>query len=192
MKKLILLVICLGILGSVAFAGEQQNKGSQNREMDIMPQQELSKDTDTEKNKWSFILENELGSYAYDNTSVSFLEDKKGKKDSNIVKADIKTIVVNKELLKRIDGKYANQLKNGDTTDYCVMHMIFNRAEETYKVTSLQVFSMKRKTLEDKVVNNGFSPIPKKSFVKATLKVLNQYIEVNIGDMLFTKRYLVI
>jgi len=190
MKKLILLFICLSMIGSVAFASEQQNKGSQNRETDMMPQQELSKDT--EKNKWSFIVENELGSYAYDNTSVSFLEDKKGKKDSNIVKADIKTIVVNKELLKRIDAKYANQLKNGDTTSYCVMHMIFNRAEETYKVTSLQVFSMKRKTLEDKVVNNGFSPIPEKSFVKATLKVLNQYIEVNIGDMLFTKRYLVI
>lgn len=174
---------------SVGLASEQQDKNSKNWEIGMMPE-EPAKEIGV--NKWSLILENELGIYAYDDTSVSFLQDEKGKKDSNQVEVDIKTVFINKETLKLIDAKYAKQLKNGDTTSSCLIHMIFNRADKTYKTTSLQVFSKKGRELENKNVIAQFSSIPEKSFVEAMLEVINRYVAANKEEMLFNKRYLVI
>jgi len=184
MKRILFLIVVLGMFCSIAWASEQQVKDNSNWEISMMPKENAS---EIEKSKWSLILENDLGIYAYDNTSVHFVRDDKGKKNLNQVEVDIKTVFVNKDVLKRIDTKYAKQLKKGDTTSYCLIHMIFNTADKTYKTTSMQVFSKKKKQLEDKRVKTAFSPIPEKSFAEAMLEIVNQYVTDNKYDMLLNK-----
>lgn len=179
-----LVFLCLGMMVSVAFASEQKSDAADKWEISMMPKETPK---EMERNKWSLILENNLGIYAYDNTSVRFVRDKQGKKNLNQVEADVKTVFVNKDILKQIDAKYAKQLKKGDTTSYCLIHMIFNTADKTYKTTSMQVFSKKKKILEDKVVTTAFSPIPEKSFAEAMLEIVNQYVTDNKYDMLLNK-----
>ncbi len=184
MKKFMLVFLCFGMMFSVAFASEQKSDVADKWEISMMPKETPK---EIERNKWSLILENNLGIYAYDNTSVHFVRDKQGKKNLNQVEADIKTVFVNKDTLKQIDAKYAKQLKKGDTTSYCLIHMIFNTSDKTYTTTSMQVFSKKGKELESKTTNAKFSPIPEKSFAEAMLEVVNQYVANNKTDMLLNK-----
>jgi hypothetical protein len=184
MKKLMLVVLCLGMMASVAFASEQKSDVVDKWEISMMPKETPK---EIERNKWSLILENNLGIYAYDNTSVRFVRDKQGKKNLNQVEADIKTVFVNKDTLKQIDAKYAKQLKKDDTTSYCLIHMIFNTSDKTYTTTSMQVFSKKGKELESRTVTAKFSPIPEKSFAEAMLEVVNQYVTENKSDMLLNR-----
>lgn len=184
MKKFMLVFLCLGMMFSVAFASEQKQEAADKWEISMMPKETPK---EIERSKWSLILENNLGIYAYDNTSVRFVRDKQGKKNLNQVEVDIKTVFVNKDTLKQIDAKYTKQLKKGDTASYCLIHMIFNTADKTYKATSMQVFSKKGKELESKTTNAKFSPIPEKSFAEAMLEVVNQYVANNKADMLLNK-----
>ena len=184
MKKFMLVFLCLGMMISVAFASEQKSDVADKWEISMMPKETPK---EIERNKWSLILENNLGIYAYDNTSVRFVRDKQGKKNLNQVEADIKTVFVNKDTLKQIDAKYTKQLKKGDTTSYCLIHMIFNTSDKTYTTTFMQVFSKKGKELESKTTNAKFSPIPEKSFAEAMLEVVNQYVANNKTDMLLNK-----
>jgi hypothetical protein len=184
MKKFMLVFLCLGMMFSVAFASEQKPEAVDKWEISMMPKETPK---EMERNKWSLILENNLGIYAYDNTSVRFVRDNKGKKNLNQVEADIKTVFVNKDTLKQIDAKYSKQLKKGDTTSYCLIHMIFNTANKTYTTTSMQVFSKKGKELDYKAEAAKFSPIPEKSFAEAMLEVVNQYVTENKSEMLLNK-----
>ena len=175
MKKICLTIVCLLLMVSTCFAKEDNKKEVTNPkdfEISMMPKET---EEEIERNRWSVILENDLGIYAYDMSTIGFAKDDKGKENMDIVEADIKTVFLGKDTIKQVNAKYAKHLKKSDTTSYCLLHMIFNTTNNTYKSTAIKVMSKKEKVLEDKKVEQRFLPVPEKTFAEAMLEIAKQY-----------------
>lgn len=110
------------LIGSTAFAAEEQ---APNWEISMQPKPTVE---EIENARWSFILQNDFGVYAYDNTSLK-LDSKKG-----IVSVIVKTVFTNEDVLKKLNQTYADKLDGKDKTSYCEMLMLFNPQEKSYAV----------------------------------------------------------
>ena len=178
MKKLVMLIMSLFLMTQVAFA-EQQPK--LDWEISMMPKETAE---EQELMKWSFILENDYGVYAYDNTSIAFAKNEDGTKNFDLVTAEIKTVFTNAENLKKINASYGDKLKKGDKTAYCTLKMVFNLQDKTYTNTEMKVVSAKGKTLEERKIKTDFAPIPEKTFAEAMFEIINQHLAENKTAML--------
>ena len=58
---------------------------------------ELSEE-EKEAARWSLILENDLGLYAYDMSTLGYVSDKNGAVDTNLVGATVKTLFTDKKI----------------------------------------------------------------------------------------------
>ena len=127
--------------------------------------------------RWSLILENDLGLYAYDMGTLGFVADKKGTVDTNIVGATVKTLFTDKKMLKNLQAKYADKLKGKEKVQYCLLDMQYNLPEKTYTVTEMRVFTNKNRIIETKKNKTGFVPVPEKSFAEAMYEICQQFVE---------------
>ena len=78
---------------------------------EISMQPNLSAD-EQDAARWSLILENDLGIYAYDMSTLKYFADKKGQVDENRIDVTVKTLFQNKELLKNLQ-RYNMELLKG-------------------------------------------------------------------------------
>ena len=104
MKKLImLLTICMMCLLAVSASAAEKNDEAPpiNWEISMMPKPTAE---EIEAARWSIVLENTMGVYAYDMDSLYFPEVKKrGCKTKDLVNVIVKTVFTDKELLKRMN-----------------------------------------------------------------------------------------
>ena len=56
--------------------------------------------------RWSIVVENNLGVYAYDMDSLTFTKVENGIADKNIITVLTKTVFTDKETLKKLNAKY--------------------------------------------------------------------------------------
>ena len=99
MKKLILfLILCLMCFAAVT-ANAETNKETNpmNWEISMMPKPTAE---EIEAARWSIVVENNMGIYAYDMDSLHFEEGKNGIVDKNLVNVVVKTVFTDKEMLK--------------------------------------------------------------------------------------------
>ena len=170
MKKiaLLLLVILLLALQTSALAARRQVEDVPENPMDwsISTNPPMSEE-EKEAARWSLILENELGLYAYDMSTLGYISDKNGSVDTNLVGATVKTLFTDKKMLKKLQEQYASKLKGKEKVQYCLLDMQYNMAEKTYTVTEMRVFTNKNRIIETKKNKTGFVPVPEKSFAEA-------------------------
>ena len=138
----------------------------------------------TEKEKeaarWSLILENDLGIYAYDMETLGYVTDKKGVVNSSLVGATVKTLFTDKKVIKSLQQQYAEKLEPKEKVQYCLLDMQYNMPEKTYTVKEMRVFTNKNRIIETKKNKTGFVPIPEKSFAEAMFEICQQFVtEVN-------------
>ena len=134
----------------------------------------------TEKEKeaarWSLILENDLGIYAYDMETLGYVADKNGTADGNLVGATVKTLFTDKKVLKKLQTQYASKLNKKESVQYCLLDMQYNMPEKTYTVVEMQVFTNKNRLIETKKNKTGFVPIPEKTFAEAMYEICQQFV----------------
>lgn len=170
MKKLLALVfmvlVCCGSF--TAHAEEITNQDPMNWEISMMP-----KETEEEKEaaRWSIVVENNLGIYAYDMGSMAYTQEKNGLVDKNIISVLTKTVFTDKDTLKKLNTKYASKLAKKEKVQYCEIVMNFNIADKTYGVTSMDVFGSKKTLLEHQEKALNFVPVPEGSFAEAMLEI---------------------
>lgn len=108
MKKLImLLTICMMCLLAVSASAAEKNDEAPpiNWEISMMPKPTAE---EIEAARWSIVLENTMGVYAYDMDSLYFPEEKNGVVNKDLVNVIVKTVFTDKELLKKqINGQLA-------------------------------------------------------------------------------------
>ena len=142
MKKLLLLffmlVACLGTF--TAQAEEVKQQEGMNWEISMMPK---ATEEVQEAARWSIVVENNLGVYAYDMDSLTFTKVENGVADKNIVSVLTKTVFTDKETLKKLNNKYKDKLTKKEKVLYCEIWMTFNLAEKSYAVTTMDVFGSK-------------------------------------------------
>lgn len=179
MKKiaLLLLVSLLLTLQTSVLAARRQVEEVPENPMDwsISTSPPMSEE-EKEAARWSLILENDLGLYAYDMSTLGYVSDKNGTVDTNLVGATVKTLFTEKKMLKSLHAKYADKLKGKEKVQYCLLDMQYNIAEKTYTVTEMRVFTNKNRIIETKKNKTGFVPVPEKSFAEAMYEICQQFV----------------
>lgn len=186
MKKiaLLLLVSLLLTLQTSVMAARRQVEEVPENPMDwsISTSPPMSEE-EKEAARWSLILENDLGLYAYDMSTLGYVSDKNGTVDTNLVGATVKTLFTDKKILKKIQEQYASKLKGKEKVQYCLLDMQYNMAEKTYTVTEMRVFTNKKRIIETKKNKTGFVPVPEKSFAEAMYEICQQFVtEMNAPE----------
>ena len=175
MKKLLLLffmlVACLGALTVQAEEVKQQE--GMNWEISMMPK---ATEEEQEAARWSIVVENNLGVYAYDMDSLTFTKVENGVADKNIVSVLTKTVFTDKETLKKLNNKYKDKLAKKEKVLYCEIWMTFNLAEKSYAVTNMDVFGSKKTLLQHSEKELQFVPVPEGSFAEAMLEICQQAV----------------
>ena len=179
MKKtaLLLLVILLLVLQTSVLAAHRQVENVPENPMDwsISAQPPMS-EKEKEAARWSLILENELGLYAYDMSTLGYISDKNGSVDTNLVGATVKTLFTDKKRLNKLQEQYASKLKAKEKVQYCLLDMQFNMPEKTYTVMKMQVFTNRNRIIETKSNKTGFVPVPEKTFAEAMYEICQQFV----------------
>ena len=176
MKKLImLLTICMMCLLAVSASAAEKNDEAPpiNWEISMMPKPTAE---EIEAARWSIVLENTMGVYAYDMDSLYFPEEKNGVVNKDLVNVIVKTVFTDKELLKKMNKTYAEKLAKKEKVQYCEMLMQFNVADKTYGVKQMDVYGSKGTKLETKINNGELIPVPEKSFAEAMLEFCLQAV----------------
>ena len=176
MKKLImLLTICMMCLLAVSASAAEKNDEAPpiNWEISMMPKPTAE---EIEAARWSIVLENTMGVYAYDMDSLYFPEEKNGVVNKDLVNVIVKTVFTDKELLKRMNKTYAEKLAKKEKVQYCEMMMQFNVADKTYGVKQMDVYGSKGTKLETKINNGELIPVPEKTFAEAMLEICLQAV----------------
>lgn len=186
MKKIImLLALCMMCLFSfVVNAEENKADNPMNWEISMMPK---PTEDEIEAARWSIVLENNMGVYAYDMDSLHFEEVKNGVVDKNIVNVFVKTVFTDKDLLKKMNKTYAEKLAKKEKVQYCEMLMQFNVASKTYGVKQMEVYGSKGTKLESKINNGELVPVPEKTFAEAMLEICTQAVK-NTDDTVNNKQ----
>lgn len=176
MKKLImLLTICMMCLLAVSASAAEKNDEAPpiNWEISMMPKPTAE---EIEAARWSIVLENTMGVYAYDMDSLYFPEEKNGVVNKDLVNVVVKTVFTDKELLKKMNKTYAEKLAKKEKVQYCEMLMQFNVAAKTYGVKQMDVYGSKGTKLETKINNGELIPVPEKTFAEAMLEICLQAV----------------
>ena len=176
MKKLImLLTICMMCLLAVSASAAEKNDEVPpiNWEISMMPKPTAE---EIEAARWSIVLENTMGVYAYDMDSLYFPEEKNGVVNKDLVNVVVKTVFTDKELLKKMNKTYAEKLAKKEKVQYCEMLMQFNVADKTYGVKQMDVYGSKGTKLETKINNGELIPVPEKTFAEAMLEICLQAV----------------
>ena len=184
MKKIALfLLVCLLVtLHTSVLAARRQVEEVPENPMDwsISTKSPMSEE-EKEEARWSLILENDLGIYAYDMSTLGFISDKNGTVDTNLVGATVKTLFTDKKMLKNLQDKYTGKLKGKEKVQYCLLDMQYNMKEKTYTVKEMRVFTNKNRIIETKTNKTGFVPVPEKSFAEAMYEICQQFVTETVG-----------
>lgn len=185
MKKIImLLALCMMCLFSFVVSAEENKAANpMNWEISMMPK---PTEEEIEAARWSIVLENNMGVYAYDMDSLHFEEVKNGVVDKNIVNVFVKTVFTDKDLLKKMNKTYAEKLAKKEKVQYCEMLMQFNVASKTYGVKQMEVYGSKGTKLESKINNGELVPVLEKTFAEAMLEICTQAVK-NTDDTVNNK-----
>ena len=185
MKKIImLLALCMMCLFSfVVNAEENMAANPMNWEISMMTK---PTEEEIEAARWSIVLVNNMGVYAYDMDSLHFEEVKNGVVDKNIVNVFVKTVFTDKDLLKKMNKTYAEKLAKKEKVQYCEMLMQFNGASKTYGVKQMEVYGSIGTKLESKINNGELVPEPEKTFAEAMLENCTQAVK-NTDDTVNNK-----
>lgn len=152
--RLVIMTLFL-CMGTTVFAAEEQ---APKWEISMQPKPTAE---EIENARWSFILQNDFGVYAYDNSSLK-LDTKK-----DLVSVLVKTVFTNEEVLKKLNQTYADKLNDNDKTAYCEMSMLFNPQEKSYAVKKMDVYSKQGIKLETKENKVKMVAVPEKTFAEA-------------------------
>ncbi len=176
MKKLLMVCsacVCLFVAATASAATDSNTLPEQKPlwEISMMPKPSAEQ---LEAARWSLILENEIGVYAYDMDSLSYAKDADGKEDKNIINVEVKTVFTNKDILKSLQKNYAAKLEKKEKVSYVKMNMQFNMTDKAYRVAQMNVYTDKDRQIDEKE-NDKFSAIPEKSFGEAMFEICQQY-----------------
>ena len=160
--RLVIMTLFL-CMGTTVFAAEEQ---APKWEISMQPKPTAE---EIENSRWSFILQNDFGVYAYDNASLKF----DAKKD--LVSVLVKTVFTNEEVLKKLNQTYADKLDNNDKTAYCEMSMLFNPQGKSYAVKKMDVYSKQGTKLETKENKIKMVPVPEKTFAEAMMEIATTF-----------------
>lgn len=180
MKKLLMFFLSLVLCMGVAAAQAQEQRPGLDWEISMMPKPSAE---ELKAARWSIILENNLGVYAYDADSLTYSKVENGVPDKNLVSVLTKTVFTDKETLKKLNEQYKHALKGKEKVQYCEILMTFNLADKTYGVTNMDIYGSKKTLLQRTSKELKLLPVPAGSFAEAMLEICQQAAAADTKDI---------
>lgn len=164
----IMQIVCLLLCcAAVAAAESTADREPINWEISMMPKPSAA---EQEKARWSIVLENNVGIYAYDMGSMAYVQTDGGDVDTNQISVLVKAVFTSKEVLKKVQEQYKTRLKDKEKVQYCLLAMQFKLQEQLYTVERMEVFTNKDRLIDTKL-NDKFVPVPPKTFAEAMYEI---------------------
>lgn len=179
MKRFLLILFCSVVLINIASgakAAEVSTNNPINWEISMMPKPSAE---EVEAARWSVIVENDIGIYAYDMDSIQYFMDEDKSIDKNIINVKVKTLFTDKDILKKLKNDYKDELAKKEKVAYCEMDMQFSIKDKTYLVQRMDVYTDKHRLIESKINKTGFVPVPEKSFAEAMYDICSKLVVGN-------------
>lgn len=174
MRKLVLaLALALSCLLSLSALAAEEQAANNGMDWEISMQPKPSAE-EQEAARWSIVLENNVGIYAYDMDSLTYSSVINGVPDKNIISVLTKTVFTDKDILKHLNEKFKSELQKKEKAQYCEILMTFNLAEKTYGVQEMNIFGSKKTLLQHQVKELQLAPVPADSFAEAMLEICQQ------------------
>lgn len=174
MKKIIILFfMALVVLQGSVYANEKDNQQNIIWEMSMLPKPSAE---EQEAARWSLVLENNMGIYAYDIDSFTFPVVVNGIVDKNIISVLTKTLFTDKEILKKLNMQYAEKLAKKEKVQYCEITMTFNLLDKTYGVSEMLVYGNKKTLLQHTKKDLQMVKVPTGSFAEAMMNICQEKI----------------
>ena len=177
MLRKLLLACVIGFSGWLNVAQAQEAvvvNNPLNWEASMMPKPTAE---EIEAARWSIILENDLGVYAYDVDSLSFAQNGADQVDTNTVNVLVKTVFTNKDMLKKLQASYAGKLVEKEKAKYCTMEMQYKLQEGLYTVRVMRVFADSKREIDVKEKEGSFASVPEGSFAEALYEICQKYAQ---------------
>lgn len=173
MRRILVLLVGLCVIASTAAAARvHQEDVTADRglkwEASMQPQETAPEKAAA---RWSIILENNFGIYAYDMDSLRYDPQK------DLASGTVKTLFTNKDVLKKLQKTYAAKLPKGEKVSYCTLQMQYQLKDKTYAVEQMDVFTQKGTLLEHRPKKLEFIPVPPKTFAEAMLEVVQAFVQ---------------
>lgn len=113
-----------------------------------------------EKEQWSLLGGNAAGAYYADTTSFRRV-------DNSEEKIEVRTRAVLKDpgVIRLLNHHYGEKLGKADFARECLLTVVVDMADHTYKVEKVQLLSKQGKTLDKKEIKEDFIPIPEDTFI---------------------------
>ena len=175
MIKKLLLACLIGFGGLVNVAQAEEAvvvNNPMNWEASMMPKPTAE---EIEAARWSIILENDLGVYAYDVDSLRFAQNANGNIDTNTVNVLVKTVFYNKDMLKKLQASYADKLEKKEKVQYCTMEMQYKLQDGLYTVSLMRVFTNTKREVDVQEKKGVFAQIPEGTFAEALFEICQKY-----------------
>ena len=175
MLKKLLLACLIGLNGWFNVAQAQEPVVVDNPmdwEVSMMPKPTAE---ELEAARWSIVLENDLGVYAYDLESLGMAQNEQGEVDANTINVLVKTVFTNKDVLKNLQTSYANKLEAKEKAQYCTMEMQYKLQEGLYTVRTMRVYTNTKREIDVQQKEGIFAAIPKDTFAEALYEICLDY-----------------
>lgn len=172
MKTICLLILSSFMLFQTAYASSKEDTSNK---ITVTLPADGSAYNEPKDDKWTHLLENKLGKYFYDESSLDFVKTKDGLTNHQVVGVDILSVFLDPETISTLNKKYEKKLKKQDSVHSCTLHMVFDIKKNMYRTTKINVLSKKDKVLEDKVVEQKFLIVPKETFAEVMLNIAKDY-----------------
>lgn len=159
MKKL-LMICALMIAVMVCTTGLAREKNSQG-----------SSTKENVSQEWVEVAANKNGVYYYDKNSTVYAPapPQKVVEISLLAKANL----LEENFKGQLREKYGKKLSKKDNVQECLLNIVLNKRDKTYKINTVELVSGEGKVLVKKELKEKFQPIPAKTFVGVLLEMLN-------------------
>lgn len=158
---------------NVAAAEEVGQRPGMDWEISMMPK---PSEEEAEAMRWSIVLENNMGVYAYNLDSFTYSKAENGVPDKNFVAVLTKTLFTDKETIKKLNEKYKGALGKKEKVKYCEIMMEFDLATKAYRILATDFFGGKDTLLDHKIRDTAFAPVPANSFAEAMFEICQKAV----------------
>lgn len=170
---LILAAVVMALGFNTAGAEQVEQRPGMDWEISMMPK---PTEEEVKAMRWSIVLENDVGVYAYNLDSFTYTKADNGVPDKNIVAVLTKTLFTDKETLRKLNEKYKAALAKKERVKYCEIMMEFDLAAKAYRILTTDFFGSKDTLLDHKNRNAAFAPVPVNSFAEAMFEICQKAV----------------
>ncbi len=126
-----------------------------------------------ESAQWQLLEENAAGAYYSDVTSFRRVE-----KKENAIQVRTRIDLKDPSFIRLLSHHFGKKLVKEDKPAACLLTVVLQLENHTYRMKSIQLVSQEGKTLEKKTLKEDYMPIPKGTFLESLEK------EVQAWDIL--------